>query len=622
MKIDRRFEHKAKFKQVELNEKQQAILSRYINLASKSSIQPSYKDLAKYGISKDQVKHHFFSLENLREYALLNSNIESDDSIHDKKREHIAGLVKNLIVDLGYFPALPQLNAAGVTRDTLKSLFGSIDGLRIDCELILGEDFPEVFSSKHFDEKAHESTRSTIKKYKRFIVTSAVVGAKVNQPLLKSIKNYCKRKNAALLVMPIGGNPERLDRCLIDELIVSDVLKLNRNLQLIPIVTSETSQNAANGMERTGRHGTSVIMPLTIQRLDQVPSEGIDKLPHAIMTTGVITDPPKRLGRERLKASIFRASQDQQLSGWFVEIVNDSNYHFRQMPVDDDGSIVDFGVRFNPNGTTETACTESLKPGDWHCGSTDPKVRESVFSIAKSLKPENIHLEDAYDGRSFNTHDDNDFINQILKNKEGKDDLQGEINAFAKEIKLISKLCGKLVINKGNHDEQLDRLARRAHDIFPKRPQIALYLFKLCEAMVQRRDPLEWAVENTGILSKKELRKVKFLRRQVEESQENLLASDGAFWVGCHGDLGANGSRNPNLKSLEKAYGEGVFGHTHSAGQLRRTYRVGTSTTFRLDYNKGPSGWTQTLALIYRPKKKGSRVLVQLINIVDGKYKL
>ena len=80
--------------------------------------------------------------------------------------------------------------------------------------------------------------------------------------------------------------------------------------------------------------------------------------------------------------------------------------------------------------------------------------------------------------------------------------------------------------------------------------------------------------------------------------------------LGCHSDL------EGSLIRLEKSFGKAIGGHSHTAAILRGVRKVGTSTSLREDYAKGPISWTHTHALV---NEDGS---VQLINIIDGEYKL
>jgi hypothetical protein len=85
----------------------------------------------------------------------------------------------------------------------------------------------------------------------------------------------------------------------------------------------------------------------------------------------------------------------------------------------------------------------------------------------------------------------------------------------------------------------------------------------------------------------------------------------GGVQLAKHGDICQNCSK-ASLVGAEKAFGDCVVGHTHTAAIFRSVYRVGTSTKMKLSYTNGPSTWTWTHALVY---PNGAR---QLITFVPG----
>ena len=98
-----------------------------------------------------------------------------------------------------------------------------------------------------------------------------------------------------------------------------------------------------------------------------------------------------------------------------------------------------------------------------------------------------------------------------------------------------------------------------------------------------------------------------------------LKRSSSLLFVGvelaAHGDLGLNGAKS-SMQSLEKIYGRCVVGHAHSASILRSVFRVGVMGNLDMGYNRGPSSWTQTNAIVYDNGQ------VQLLNYIDGKWKI
>jgi hypothetical protein len=119
--------------------------------------------------------------------------------------------------------------------------------------------------------------------------------------------------------------------------------------------------------------------------------------------------------------------------------------------------------------------------------------------------------------------------------------------------------------------------------------------------MMNSKNPLEEHCRRYGIS-----KNVVFLKRD----QSYKIAG---IECGQHFDKGQNGAK-ASLKGLEESYGASIGGHSHSAGILRSTYQVGTSTHLQLTYNQGASSWINAHGLIY------SNGVRQLINFIEGKY--
>ena len=127
----------------------------------------------------------------------------------------------------------------------------------------------------------------------------------------------------------------------------------------------------------------------------------------------------------------------------------------------------------------------------------------------------------------------------------------------------------------------------------------------LVKKLVEEEDPLKYMIEK--VLDLKADANIVWLKR---DEDYNIYGSE----CGSHGDLGSNGARG-SLAAIEKAYNRAVVGHSHTAGIHRQVYQVGTSSDLKLDYNRGSSSWTQSMALIY---PNGSRQLINIVPRKDG----
>lgn len=485
--------------------------------------------------------------------------------------------------DNGRFPTLEEVREVlNTPRRTLRRYFGSLEGLisaateRID-EPILTTD-------------RAEATKRAIKGSKRFFITTAVVGAEVDQEALKSVKNYCKKNKALLLILPAADPAESvskgLDESLLSEFIVFEESKLCSNLNISDIKLSAKQIMPHTGLGRFGQRNNSMIFASPKQNLEFV-SVSNNKIPHALMTTGAITLPAYQTQRYMSLRTAYIAKNDHVMGGIVVDIDKQGNFHFRQVQFDENGSFIDLCIQYSSNGKTSKIIPEALIAGDWHVGSTCETVRKVTLDILKEVKPKYMVLHDLFNGTSINHHVEK---RKITKSKTIKMTLKDELEDTKKELNVLKKLS-KLIVVKSNHDEWIDRYLEECRFVDDS-PNFRLSL-ELAIAKYDGFDPLETYINDSDI---------KFLKRD-----EDFIVS--GIQLGSHGDI------EGSLMRIEKSFSKAVTGHSHSGAILRGIYRVGTSTKLREPYAQGPISWTNTHCIVY---PNGQR---QLINIINSKWK-
>ena len=533
-------------------------------------------------------------------------------SIKNDKKEKIVSKYADLNLKLGRKPSMEDLVNNGFTKDSIKHHFSSLSNLDEVARLMHPENFFDVNIEDVLTKQALRQLRSEIKKHKRFVVTTAVTGCAVNDDFYASIKKYCA-KNKALLLVLVASDPANssgsisygsIDQKLTKECMVFEDTELNSNLFLSTIKLSAKHIDPITGLDRIGQRDGSFIFASPKQRLHMVATSNI-KLPHALMTTGAITKPNYQTDSYMSERTAYIANHDHVMGALIVEIKDDNEYHYRQIQMSKDGSFVDLGVRYSTD-TTKKESPIALVLGDWHAGETDPTVIDCTFDMLNQLKPEHVVLHDAFNGLSINHHEEGQQISMARRHARGQLSLEDEIQTLAADISKFAKNGHKIVMVKSNHDEFLCKHYLQKGK-YTEDPHNHRYALPLAIAMLDGNDPLQTAVEakiaDTSIKSK-----IKWLQRDDDFKL-------GGIQLGAHGDKGPNGSRG-SLRSMEKAYDNSVTGHSHVPGILRGAWSVGTSSYLKLNYNQGPSSWLQAHCLVY---EDGSR---QLINIVSGKWKL
>lgn len=503
----------------------------------------------------------------------------------EEKKLFLVESVKLFFEENGRFPTTKEIETKyGISGRSMRRYFGGLFGLI--QEVLKHVDEPL------FNENKAKNVREAVKKYKKFLITTAVVGAPVNELALVTAKKYCKENKAALLIIPAADPAasvsEGLDENLLDELIVFENTKLNSNLEISAIKLSAKQIMPQTGLARIGQRNNSFIFASPKQNLEFVPVSN-NSLPHALMTTGAITNPAYHTTRYMSKRTAYIADYDHVMGAIVVEIENDREYHFRQVQFDSDGSFIDLGKKYHSSKKTTKVNAEAIVLGDWHIGSTCPTVKRVTDLIIQDLSPKNLILHDCFNGFSINHHLSH---RKLTKARMNVMSLVDELALNKEEFtRLKKKHKSKITVVKSNHDEWIDRYLEECRYIDdPVNFRIAL---ELSIAKYDGRDPYEFSVNDPDI---------RFLKRD-----EDFIIS--GIQLGAHGDI------EGSLVRVEKSFSRAVVGHSHSAAILRGVYRVGTSTKLREPYAKGPISWTNTHCVIY---SNGQR---QLINIINGKYK-
>jgi hypothetical protein len=513
-------------------------------------------------------------------------------------------------------PSRGDLVSAGYSRDMIRHHFGNMDYL----EEYIEENYPDEVSNSIvaersiFTKEMGEKVELAILQHQRFVVTTAVAGKAIHANFHKAIKNYCSLMDAQLLILPAGEtliNKEWIfDPALADGgLFVPDDMFLNDNLVIMPLLQSSRMMNPIGGLDRLVQKEGSAIVGSPKQELIYT-STSIDpnSVPRARMSTGAITVADYASNRNLRTKQMVLANLDHVIGAIIVEVVDNKTFHFRQIHTDASGVFTDLGLVFGPDTETPTSvkdATVDVILGDYHCGWEDPLVEMATEDMLNTLKVRNVVLHDFFDGHSISHHDLGLPMKSAMKVALNQHVLLEEIKMGAHKINwFLDKIPGKLVMVCGNHDEFLPRYLERGGYVEDKVNH--RFALDLAIEKFEGRNPLKAAYLSTGII--KEPDRIVWLDRDQSYPVAGVELGD-------HGDKGMNGSRG-SMQAMEKTHRAAVVGHSHTAAILRGIYRVGTSTLLRMDYNRGPSSWTQTHCIL--AIESGHR---QLVNIIGGGWK-
>ena len=464
-----------------------------------------------------------------------------------------------------------------------------------------------------YTQEYRDALEEEIKKYKRFVITTAVMGKNVNKPFADSLRNYARRNNALLLVLPCedvvsrGRKAKTLEISpeLADFKVIFKDTYINDNLCLCAIKVSAKQINPLTGLDRiTVQRQASIVVASPKVFLRYVPNMHYD-IPPALMTTGAVTENNYDTDKYMSKRTSTLAENDHTYGALIVEVEDDKVFHFRHVQASQYDSITDMGVDYFPNGAVQIMDETALIMGDSHTGYHDKDLHEATMEAALKTGVTSVFLHDVFNGTSISHHDLGKGITRAVKAQENRLGLKEECIAVKNYIDNIEKHDMEVCIVNSNHDNHLLRYLEEGR--YVDDPLNYAFSLKLALSAVEGNNPLQYAIEE----------ELRYKSPRVFWLPEDQSLRVYGVEVSMHGDRGANGSRG-SLQIFEKGLGNCVVAHTHSAAILRNAFCVGTVGVMNQGYNKGLSSWTRTCCLIY---KNGTKQLINFIPDGHGKYK-
>lgn len=547
-----------------------------------------------------------------------NKIIEGDNPLMDEEAQNIWDRYGEFLKKNKKKPQMKDLIKLGISRDILQRRFGGINALHD----LYREENPDNRFGKNaitWDHLYAEETRALVKERvdgtEIFLITGAVSGKKAVTKFVKAIDNFCDTNNAGFLILGSrdSGTEENfrfMDDFVMDPVLshghfISEDLNINNNLHLSSTCLSARVRHPLNGLQYLGhREGSRIYGGPKQQLLYSANHKG--KWPPAVMMTGAVTENDYSSDYVNSQKPIMHAKKDHVIGGLIVEVVDDRIFNFRQTQAVSDGSFIDLGKRYYPNGkVVDVEC--DLVLGDLHAGQTCEDVMKAVRRLSKQIRIRNIIVHDLFDGYSINHHERENIIAMAEKYRDGKASLKDELQIVADALKELSELChGRVIIVKSNHDEFIDKHIKNKKVVLdPMNLEISCDLInKTLRGEID--DLVKYSLKN--YTTYKDSSKFLWLNR---DSSFKV----GGIELGCHGDLGSNGARG-STRSINLGCGPAVIGHSHTAKIDHDVYVVGTSSNLDLGYNRGLSSWTHTACLVY---KNGIR---QLLNFINGEYSI
>lgn len=437
-----------------------------------------------------------------------------------------------------------------ITDSLIEEYFGSFTELKkcniVEEKKVLREDIDVVKTNKKVN--------------KRYVVSSIITGAKVNEKFYESLVTYCNHNNSELILLVMRGINNK------DSFSEEDYNKyskhfvteftFNKNLVAMDFMLSPQMILPLTGLNRFGGKDKSVIVAHTKQMLNSIARKK-DDFPHLVVSTGTVCEPNYRNTRQgRL------ASQDNSLSALIVEVESNEIFHIRQIQFDGKGfyDITNCVKFYEPNNKIKNDSAEAIvyEP---HIGQENKDAVKFTKDLLKIAKSNKVFIHDSFDGRSCNPHENKNIKAKHLRPEHQKT-LQQELNYFAsylleweQEFKNI-----KFYHVYSNHNLFLNRYLESGNfvfDSFNARTGAELFI-----DLLDNKNPLE-----------------SYIKKNFNIKRNYFLKEDESFLLkGCemntHGHKGSNGSRG-SVKNIELTLNNAFIGHTHSPTIHRNTFQVG-----------------------------------------------
>ena len=475
------------------------------------------------------------------------------------------------------------------------------------------EKFMEDIKEDVYTQEYRDAVEDEIKKYKKFVVTTAVMGKGVNKQFLKSIKNYAERNGSMLLVLPCEDVASRgkeasktieLSEDLKDFKVIFKDTYLNKNLCLCAIKVSAKQINTLTGLDRMVKEReASLIVASPKVFLKYIPNMH-DEIPPAVMSTGAITLNNYDTDRYMSKRTSTLAENDHAYGAVIIEVENDNIFHFRQTQASKKGTFTDMGIEYLPDGSINKMEDTVLVMGDSHVGYHDRELHEKVMDLAEETDVSTVVLHDVFHGSSISHHEAKKSITRAIRAKEGKLELKAECLAVKNYIENIEERGFKVVIPQANHNNHLLRYLEEGR--YVDDPINLGFAASLIQPAIDKINPLQFAIESL----------LGFKKDTVKWLEKDKSYKAYGVELSAHGDRGANGAKG-SLAAFEKGLGDCVVAHSHSAAILRKVFCVGTVGEMDMGYNEGMSNWTRTCCLVY---SNGTKQLVNFIPNSKGDY--
>lgn len=430
--------------------------------------------------------------------------------------------------------------------------------------------------------------RKINKKAGIYFITSAQNNTPVHKGFYANMEAYAKKHKAEIHAILLRyKNPTSIFQDADQEFWVEEVVKyMDANRHNIhkyvtimgDVKVQPTAVNPMSGMQALSGVDTCIFGAPKVQ-METIPVlEGMK--PKMMLTTGSLTQ------RNYTDSKSGKLGDFHHVLGFcIVEVKDDETFFIRQVTADEKtGAFSDLYYRVDKGIVSRNETIAAAVLGDLHLGHHDNQVLNKTFSVLlKKLKPANLVLHDVFDGHSISHHESKNAFKLYQREQDGSNSVLLEVDNMIAWLDKVKDF--NVTIVRSNHDDFIDRWLINSD--WKQNIKNAKEYMEYAYAILKGDAP-------KGIIPyiiEKNYPKMRTLDRETSFQVKG-------WELGQHGDVGSNGSRG-SLLQFRKLNTKCVVGHYHSPGRKDGALAVGTSTTLRVGYNNGASGWLQSHVIIH-----------------------
>lgn len=451
---------------------------------------------------------------------------------------------------------------------------------------------------------------NTIFTDKRVVITSVQNNTDTVDGFLGALENYCKRKNARLLIVPVYYQrnlyKDDLHWDVPEEYLITENFSLNNKVNVLSSINViPSADNPLGGLDPLAK-GHSLIVPHNQISMRSLPVQR-NEAPAILHTTGTVSKSNYIKSKAGTKADF-----NHSISAIVIEFESDGSFHLRILNGDENDGFYDIDGYYTEDSFTPLEYTEALITGDEHVIVTDPNVTKATYtnrdSIVNVLNPKYIVRHDVIDCFTISHHHRKDKFIKYSKFQNNMNRIEDELKQTIDYIINTTPDNAETVIVSSNHHDHLKRWLNEADpDEEPWNAKIYHYLSYMMLDEIEKHDHIHVPDTFRLYVERNYPGKMTFIDRNSSFKIHGIELSN-------HGDIGANGSRG-NILQFSKFSEKMIVGHSHTPGIMKGAYSVGCSTPKNLEYTNGPSSWMNTHCVIYPNGKR------QLISIINGRWK-